>query len=197
MRRCVHFTWGSRGAISLDGLDVEVVGRDVGSADFILAHGTEAVGTSEGPSECSMEEMKRLLAEAAERGLPMVVANPDLVTVSGPQLVTMPGTLAKYYEDIGGGIVHRMGKPDPRIYLEALRMLGLEASDVVAIGDSMEHDIAGAVAMGIDSIFIAGGIHKQALMGEGDEGAVDEGVMAALCAQFGCTPTLVLPWFRC
>ena len=197
MRRCVHFTWGSRGAISLDGLDVEVVGRDVGSADFILAHGTEAVGTSEGPSECSMEEMKRLLAEAAERGLPMVVANPDLVTVSGPQLVTMPGTLAKYYEDIGGGIVHRMGKPGPRIYLEALRMLGLEASDVVAIGDSMEHDIAGAVAMGIDSIFIAGGIHKQALMGEGDEGAVDEGVMAALCAQFGCTPTLVLPWFRC
>lgn len=196
MHRCVHFTWGSRGAISLDGLDVEVVGHDVGSADFILAHGTEAVGTSEGPEESSLDEMKRLLEKAAERGLPMVVANPDLVTVSGPQLVTMPGTLAKFYEDIGGGIVHRMGKPDRRIYLEALRLLGLEASEVMAVGDSMEHDIAGASAMGIDSIFIAGGIHKQALMGDGDEN-VDEAVMTALCAEFGCTPTHVLPWFRC
>ncbi len=196
MHRCVHFTWGSRGAISLDGLDVEVVGRDVGSADFILAHGTEAVGTSEGPSESSLEEMKRLLDKAAERGLPMVVANPDLVTVSGAQLVTMPGTLAKYYED-KGRTVHRMGKPDRRIYLEALRLLGLEASEVVAVGDSMEHDIAGAAAMGIDSIFIAGGIHKRALMGGGGENAVDEAVMAALCTEFGCTPTHVLPWFRC
>lgn len=83
MHRCVHFTWGSRGAISLAGLGVEVVGRDVGSADFILAHGTEAIGTNEGPSESSLDEMKRLLEKAAERGLPMVVANPDLVTVDG------------------------------------------------------------------------------------------------------------------
>ena len=67
---------------------------------------------------------------------------------------------------------------------------------MMAVGDSMEHDIAGASAMGIDSIFIAGGIHKQALMGDGDEN-VDEAVMTALCAEFGCTPTHVLPWFRC
>lgn len=109
--------------------------------------------------------------------------------------MTMPGTLAKFYEEIGGGVVYRMGKPDPRIYQLALGLLGgLEASEVIAVGDSMEHDIAGAAAMGIDSIFIAGGIHKEALMGDGD--VIDEASMAALCAEFGCTPTFVLPWFR-
>ncbi len=36
-----------------------------------------------------------------------------------------------------------MGKPAPIIYKEALAMLGLLGAQVVAIGDSLEHDIAG------------------------------------------------------
>lgn len=197
LRRCVHFTWGSRGAISLDGLDLEVVG-DASTADFILAHGTEAIGTNEGPCSCSLDEMKQLLEQAAAHRLPMIVANPDLVTVDGSRLVTMPGTLAKHYEDLEGGIVYRMGKPDRRIYVEALSMLGLEPSEVMAIGDSMEHDIAGAAAMGIDSIFIAGGIHRDVAMVkvDGDDGRdqlIDEDGVASLCAEFQCCPSFVLP----
>ena len=206
LRRCVHFTWGDRGAISLEGLDVEVVGRDVGRADFILAHGTEAVGTADGPSACSLDEMNALLEQAAGAGLPMLVANPDLVTVDGPELRVMPGTLARHYERIGGGAVYRMGKPDRRIYEEALRMLGLEASEMIMIGDSLEHDIFGAASMSIDSIFIAGGIHKDVAMtasgdGDGDNGdgerSIDEAGVDRLCREFACRPTFVLPRFRC
>ena len=195
LRRCVHFTWGSRGAISLDGLDVDVVGRDIKNADFILAHGTEAVGTSDGPSVCTLNEMKGLLEQAATRGLPMLVANPDLVTVDGDELRVMPGTLAKHYENIGGGVVYRMGKPDHRIYGEALRMLRLEPHELIAIGDSMEHDISGAASMSIDSIFVAGGIHKDTAMKDDDE--IDEGGMTRLCEEFKCRPTFVVPWFQC
>lgn len=59
-------------------------------ADFILAHGTEALGiTADGgaATPCSLERMRELLAEcAAAREVPMVVANPDVVTVSGSEL---------------------------------------------------------------------------------------------------------------
>lgn len=46
-------------------------------------------------------------------------------------------------------------KPNPRIFEEALRMNGLDASEVVMIGDSFSSDIAGANATGIDTIWLA------------------------------------------
>ncbi len=45
-------------------------------------------------------------------------------------------------------------KPNPRIYEEALRMNGLQAEDVVMIGDSWNSDIQGAINAGIDQIWI-------------------------------------------
>lgn len=65
------------------------------------------------------------------------------VTVDGPgKLAVMPGTLAKWYKEMGAEVL-LMGKPAPVIYEAALQQLGLEASQVLAIGDSLEHDIAG------------------------------------------------------
>lgn len=72
----------------------------------------------------------------------------------------MPGTLGRYYEEQGGKVLI-MGKPDPKIYTLALNDLDMEAKDVIAVGDSVEHDVAGAHEHGIDSLFIAGGIHAQ------------------------------------
>ena len=72
----------------------------------------------------------------------------------------MPGSLARYYA-AQGGEVRVMGKSATVIYQMALDDLQLAAKDVVCIGDSMEHDIEGAAAMGIDSLFVAGGIHAK------------------------------------
>lgn len=49
----------------------------------------------------------------------------------------------------------RCQKPNPRIFEEALRMNGLDASEVVMIGDSFSSDIAGANTVGIDTIWLA------------------------------------------
>ena len=49
-----------------------------------------------------------------------------------------------------------MGKPASVIYEAAMAEMGLKASDLLAIGDSMEHDIAGANALGIATLFVAG-----------------------------------------
>jgi HAD superfamily hydrolase (TIGR01459 family) len=192
LQKCVHFTWGARGAISLEGLDVSPVGEDGSLADFILAHGTEAIGCPSGePSPCSLTDMKAIMDDVVGRGIPMLVANPDIVTVDGEELRVMPGTLARYYEQLGG-VAHRMGKPDRIIYEEAMRMLDLRPQELVAIGDSMEHDIAGAAAMGIDSVFIAGGIHKDIAM---KDGVIDEEGIEHLCRDHGVSPTYVLSMF--
>ena len=51
-----------------------------------------------------MDEIKALLEEAAARKLPLVVANPDVVTVSGSGLIPMPGTFARWYKEFGGEV---------------------------------------------------------------------------------------------
>ncbi|PRW61092.1 Haloacid dehalogenase-like hydrolase superfamily isoform 1 [Chlorella sorokiniana] len=215
-RRCLHFTWGQRGAISLEGLGLEVT-ADPQQAEFVLAHGTEAVGSSTDGSAaqpCSLDGMRALLEQCAPRRLPLVVANPDVVTVAGSELRPMPGTLARHYSSLGGEVV-LMGKPAPVIYREALAQLQLPAEQVVAIGDSLEHDIGGAQAAGVASVFVLGGIHaedvqlaaaqadSQQQQQQGPDGTAAAGgyawsqeQLAAVCAEYGAAPTFVLPYFR-
>jgi hypothetical protein len=42
--------------------------------------------------------------------------------------------------------------------------VGSVASQVLAVGDSLEHDVAGAAAAGLDCAFIAGGIHADEVL---------------------------------
>ena len=43
----------------------------------------------------SVEALRALLPACATRGIPMLVANPDVVTVDAEMLVPMPGMLAQ------------------------------------------------------------------------------------------------------
>lgn len=111
-----------------------------------------------------------------------------------------------------------MGKPAAVIYEGALEMLGLPAEEVVAVGDSLEHDIGGAQAAGVDSVFVLGGIHREdvRLAAAGDASAEDgsdgsaqgssstaagdytfcAARLAAACEQHGvAAPQFVLPYF--
>jgi putative hydrolase of the HAD superfamily len=45
-------------------------------------------------------------------------------------------------------------KPDPSIFAEALRLGGAEPASAIFIGDSAEHDMAGARAAGIDAVWM-------------------------------------------
>jgi ribonucleotide monophosphatase NagD (HAD superfamily) len=79
----------------------------------------------------------------------------------------MPGTLARHYERVGGA-AWLAGKPGAMIYEEALKELGLDCSEVLAVGDSAEHDILGAQRAGLDTLFVAGGIHAQTFERDGE-----------------------------
>ena len=46
-------------------------------------------------------------------------------------------------------------KPDPAIFRAALDRLGATASDAINVGDSVEHDVAGARAAGVEAVLVA------------------------------------------
>lgn len=193
-RSCIHMTWNDRGAISLEGLGLQVV-ENVDEAEFILAHGTEALGLPSGTSlPLTLEELEEILKQCAVKNIPMVVANPDFVTVEARALRVMPGTLASKYEKLGGE-VKWMGKPDEKIYKSAMALAGVDAIDCIAVGDSLHHDIKGANVAGIQSAFVSCGIHATEL-GLGKFGDVaDPSSVQALALKHDAHPSYVLPAF--
>ncbi|KAJ9541846.1 hypothetical protein OSB04_028352 [Centaurea solstitialis] len=193
-KTCIHITWSDRGAISLEGLGLEVV-ENVKEAEFILVHGTEALGHSSGNSVSKkLEELEKILEQCAAKGIPMVVANPDFVTVEARELRIMPGTLAASYEKLGGE-VKWMGKPHQIIYKSAMAMAGVDASNSIAVGDSLHHDIKGANASGIESAFITCGIHATELGLTAFGEVADVSAVRALASKHDAYPSYVLPSF--
>ena len=85
--------------------------------------------------------------------------NPDRVVVRGGALELCAGSIADAFEALGGH-VEWYGKPFPAIYEHAMKQSGNPRRDqVLAIGDGLQTDVLGAARVGIDCIFVAGGIH--------------------------------------
>ncbi len=133
----------------------------------------------------AFEDELRLCAAA---GLRMLCANPDLEVIRGGERVICAGALAQRYQELGGE-VRLLGKPDPAIYAPLLERLGAPRERVLAVGDALRTDIAGAKAAGIDSCWVLGGIHGEAL--DGDHAAVEAEAAAA-----GLAPVASVPAFR-
>jgi HAD superfamily hydrolase (TIGR01459 family) len=149
-RRCLHI--GSvRDTGIREGLGLEFV-ETAEEAEFVL---------NTGPAgwDDRLEDYAPILRRALARSLPMVCANPDLVVMHAGRLALCAGALAQWYE-ASGGRVRWHGKPYRSVYDTCLDLLGIDdRSRILAVGDSLRTDIAGAAGAGIDSVLIVGGIH--------------------------------------
>lgn len=103
--------------------------------------------------------------------------------------------------------MHYVGKPHRLVYDECFAILEkagvTDKSRVCGVGDSLLHDITGAKRNGIDSVFVADGIHAGGLgMAQAKAGQeVDEGRLKALLADMSMMapvppPTHVIPHFQ-
>ncbi len=114
----------------------------------------------------------------AARRLPLICANPDLIVHRGQELLYCAGALADAYEALGGETVYA-GKPHAPIYAAALaaaaaaRGAPVNLARVLAIGDAMRTDIAGAASQGIDALFVTSGIHRDDLHGQAAAAVAD------------------------
>jgi HAD superfamily hydrolase (TIGR01459 family) len=152
-QRCYAFTRGGDRAL-LEGIGLTFVER-IEEAEFIAVLGTESPQRSVADYEC---ELRAALALR----LPMVCANPDTARLTPEGIIEGQGLLALRYQALGGDVFYH-GKPHPPIYRACLDALGCPREAVVAVGDSIEHDVLGAARVGIAAALIPGGVHAAEL----------------------------------
>ena len=95
-------------------------------------------------------------------------------------------------EELGGSVIYygslnvlfrhlssQLGNPDPR--------------KVLAIGDSLRTDIAGATEIGMDSLFVLGGVHAKEFS-EFNKATIERKIFDR-CENLGIMPTTAIPSF--
>ncbi len=160
---------------AVDGLGIEVV-EDAASADVILTAASEG-------DRFELDHYRRMLAPAAKSGIPCICTNPDkiMLTRAGPKFGA--GRIAELYEEMGGKVIW-IGKPFPAIYEAALKAIGNpQPARVLCVGDSPEHDIAGAQSAGLSSALVRTGIHAD----------FSDDELQALFDQHSAVPDFILP----
>ncbi|MEL6689307.1 MAG: TIGR01459 family HAD-type hydrolase [Pseudomonadota bacterium] len=131
------------------GLDIELT--SLAEAEAILLMGL--------PDGSALEGWRPFLTAALARGLPLYCSNPDRKSPRKDGFVLSPGALAFAYQDMGG-TVSFYGKPHRPIFDSLARAMG--TSKLLMVGDSLEHDIAGAATAGWDSVLVGSGLYAAA-----------------------------------
>lgn len=185
-RRCLQIG-PARDHGLFEGLGLERVEQSE-DAEFI-------VNTGPWRDEETLEDYMPLLAACAARKLPMICANPDLEVIRGGVRIICAGTLAAHYETLGAPVRYH-GKPYAAAYDACLARMGLsDRARILAVGDSLITDIAGATAAGIDTLLVTSGIHAEELgLAYGEHPVASR--LEQACAGRGVVPKLATAAFR-
>ncbi|HEX9321879.1 MAG TPA: TIGR01459 family HAD-type hydrolase [Xanthobacteraceae bacterium] len=184
--RCVYHVGPERDRGIFAGLELRFGPAE--AADYVIC-----TGLFDDERE-TPEDYRGMLQRMRARGLLFLCANPDLVVERGDRLIYCAGAIADLYAQLGGEVVYA-GKPHRPIYDAALARIAaargapIPAARVLAIGDSIRTDLAGAAALGIDGIFITRGIHAEEL-GHRDDPDLDR--LGRFFAAAGVTPKAVM-----
>src|SRR5712671_3838680 len=177
-----------------DHLDQKVYGlgpvlAPLDQADYIVCTGLFDDETE------SAEDYRGMMLLARERNLRMICANPDIVVERGDRLVYCAGAIAELYRELGGDAIF-YGKPHRPIYERARQLAterrghAVELRKVLAIGDSVRTDLAGAHGFGIDCLFVTRGIHAEEFAG------IDQLDPASVKELFGHPPRALIRELR-
>ena len=137
------------------------------SIQYVPGLGPRAVIWPARPDSCPSRARMR---QARDRKLTLVCANPDIVVERGDRLIYCAGAIAELYRELGGEVIF-YGKPHRPIYERAMELAAkrhhhpISLDRVLAIGDSVRTDVAGAHGFGIDCLFVTRGIHAEEFEG--------------------------------
>jgi HAD superfamily hydrolase (TIGR01459 family) len=142
------------------------------------------------------EDYRPMMLKARERNLPFICANPDIVVERGDRLIYCAGAIAELYRELGGEVIF-YGKPHRPIYERAMELAAgqrrgepISRQRVLAIGDSVRTDLAGAHGFGIDCLFVTRGIHSEEFEG------IDQLDPASVKELFGHPPRALIRELR-
>lgn len=170
-------------------------GLDVTFSEPEEAVGVVCTGLFDDRKE-TLEDYRELLDRIAALELPFICANPDIVVEYGDRLLWCAGALARDYAALGGD-TRIVGKPHAPIYEHAseklLEVLGEvpDKSRILAIGDGLPTDLAGARDFGIDALFVSDGIHLEEYKDDEDGAKLQKFLAANKVSPAAWLPTLV------
>ena len=128
--------------------------RDEGSAVPAVSVVVQGFGPDLGVSDLTEA------AYAVAAGARWVATNDDATIPTPHGLAPGNGSLlAAVAHALGRGPDLVTGKPHPPAYEIAARVLGVDAGDLLAIGDRLDTDIAGANAAGLRTALVLTGVH--------------------------------------
>lgn len=136
----------------IEGLDFQIT-KDINIAKAIIIAGNQA-------HFGEPKDLYPIIEQAAKLDLPCYCANPDIYAVIGQERYYTAGFLAKKYEEFGGKVFY-YGKPFAPVYAHCLTLLhDIPRHRVLAIGDSLDHDVKGGQDFGAHTLFIENGVHR-------------------------------------
>ncbi|MBB4003106.1 TIGR01459 family HAD-type hydrolase [Aurantimonas endophytica] len=148
-------------------------------ADLLVIAGSQA-------DTIPMSDYEAMMRPAAERGVACICTNPDRHMLTPSGLVPSAGAIADLYAELGGPVTF-VGKPHPEIYEAAFALIpGVEKRRILCVGDSIDHDIAGAAAFGAAAALVRTGILAD----------VDRAEIDGRLASAGVTVDHILPALR-
>jgi HAD superfamily hydrolase (TIGR01459 family) len=168
---------------------LDPVWSELEGADYIICTGLFDDETE------SADDYRPMLTKALARKVPLICANPDIVVERGDRLIYCAGAVAELYRELGGEVVF-YGKPHRPIYERAMALAAerrgrpAELRRVLAIGDSVRTDLAGAHGFGIDCLFVTRGIHSDEFEG------IDQLDPASVKELFGHPPRALMRELR-
>lgn len=153
--RKVHHIGAPKDEPFFEGADIERVPLE--QAEAIVCTGLFDDDTE------TPQDYADVISAGVARGLKLLCANPDIVVDKGDKRIFCAGAIAEAYTDAGGQSVY-FGKPHLPIYDLARRVLEEKAGRaiapdrILAVGDGVKTDVAGAGAAKLDCLFIIGGL---------------------------------------
>ena len=139
------------------------------------------------PTEQAIGSIPDLFAFAIDRQLTLICTNPDRVSPGRDRLLPSPGGLADQFVESGGSVIW-YGKPYRRIFEAVGRHFpDTDPQQFLMVGDSMEHDVAGAAEAGWSTVLVRGGIHRDEFNSSNGAGSIHES-LSRLADQFRTSP---------
>ena len=144
---------GSRSRKFLEEAGIQIVDK-IEQATFLLISGWDNF-------DGDTEKYEDIMREAVRRRLKNICINADSHAILGLNYTSGAAVLSKRLQELGG-VVNMIGKPYRPIFHHCIKILhqnNIYPGQTVMIGDSMAHDIIGAIMVNMDTCLIKNGMH--------------------------------------
>ena len=105
----------------------------------------------------NFEKIEKAIA-LVRGGAKLIGANPDTVGVTETGIMPATGALIAPIEIATGKKAYFVGKPNPLMLRQGLRLLGLHSAEIAFIGDRMDTDIIAGIESNLDTVLVLSGV---------------------------------------